>query len=203
MTYGVIIVLTCVNVLEKIFIENSKFRSRLLKTTVTVVFIYVLNWGVFQILGIRVFCIYYYPRGIPAPIFGLTAIGYLAFILVVFEGISKTKLFTTIRRLVVKLTIKMSGDSSHKIIGWILLIINIIWTIRSAQFLYFYHCSTGILYMFMIPDWILVLNVIIGMIGIYIGLRMIKKKLVIGIWGMIDLALLIVGGVVEYYWGFY
>ncbi|MBK3518482.1 hypothetical protein [Carboxylicivirga marina] len=199
MSYGVMIVLACVNVLEKIFIENSKLRLRLLKATVTVVLIYLSNWGIFEILGIRVFSLYYYPRGIPAPMLGLGTIGYVTFILLVFEGFFKTKLFSTIKRLVVKLT----GDSLYKNIGWTMFIFNIFWIIRSVHFFLAYNYNIGIFYTFAKPDWVLFLNMIIGLIGVYIGLKIIRKRLSVGIWGMIDLVLLIGSGLVEYHVGYY
>lgn len=95
-----------------------------------------------------------------------------------------------------------SNNNRYKPIGWSLLVINIIWAIRSAQFFLSYRYNTGIFYTFCKPDWVLILNMIIGLVGIYIGVRIMKNKLPIVIWGVIDIVLLLLGGFVEYNIGF-
>jgi hypothetical protein len=68
--------------------------------------------------------------------------------------------------------------SKNKIVGVIILIINIIWTGDWILLFYAYH-FTGRLWLFMYPDWILVLNIIFGLIGITIGIRLVKGKIFI------------------------
>ena len=62
------------------------------------------------------------------------------------------------------------------IIGIILILINILWSIYSIYFLYSYHFRGG-LWCIMIPDWILITNAIIGIIGVFINVMMIKNKI--------------------------
>jgi len=66
----------------------------------------------------------------------------------------------------------------NKIIGIIILILNLIWTGHWIWLFYGYH-FTDILWFYMYPDWILTLNITIGLIGIIIGIRLIKNKIVI------------------------
>jgi len=66
----------------------------------------------------------------------------------------------------------------NKIIGIIILILNLIWTGHWIWLFYGYH-FTDILWFYMYPDWILTLNITIGLIGIIIGIRLIKNKIAI------------------------
>ena len=86
----------------------------------------------------------------------------------------------------------MNKESKYKIIGIIILIINIIWTVDWIWLFYGYH-FTGILWMFMYPDWILILNAIFGLIGITIGASLIKSKIVIKKALLIEIPKFIIG----------
>ncbi|MBN1639357.1 MAG: hypothetical protein JW866_10335 [Ignavibacteriales bacterium] len=55
------------------------------------------------------------------------------------------------------------------------MIINLIWTGDWSWLFYAYH-FTGRLWLFMYPDWVLILNIIFGLIGISIGMRLIIDK---------------------------
>ncbi len=68
--------------------------------------------------------------------------------------------------------------SKNKIIGIIILITNIAWTGHWIWLFYAYH-FTGRLWLFMYPDWILILNIIFGLVGIIIGTRLIKDRFLI------------------------
>jgi len=50
----------------------------------------------------------------------------------------------------------------------------------------------------MIPDGILILNAVIGLMGIVIGVKMVQKELSVRKWLIIDFALLLGGGLAEY-----
>ena len=86
----------------------------------------------------------------------------------------------------------MIKKSKNKIIGIIILIINIIWTGDWIWLFYTYH-FTGRLWLFMYPDWILILNIVFGMIGIIIGLRLIKERFKIKNALLIEIPKFIVG----------
>lgn len=57
---------------------------------------------------------------------------------------------------------------------------------------YLYH-YTDILFVIMYPDWILYLNSGLGLIGILIGLGIIKLKIKIKLGILIDITILILG----------
>ncbi len=86
----------------------------------------------------------------------------------------------------------MIKTSKNKIVGVIILIINIIWTGDWIWLFYAYH-FTGRLWLFMYPDWILVLNIIFGLIGITIGIRLVKGKILIKKALLIEMPKFIVG----------
>ena len=80
----------------------------------------------------------------------------------------------------------------NKIIGTLILIINIIWTGDWIWLFYGYHYS-GKLYLFMYPDWILILNTIFGLIGILIGTKLMKGRIIIKTALLIEIPKFIVG----------
>lgn len=80
----------------------------------------------------------------------------------------------------------------NKIVGVIILIINIIWTGDWIWLFYGYH-FTGKLWYFMYPDWVLVLNTIFGLIGIAVGISLIKSKILIKKALLIEIPMFIIG----------
>ena len=86
----------------------------------------------------------------------------------------------------------MNKNSKNIIIGIIILIINIIWTGEWIWLFYGYHFS-GRLWLFMFPDCILILNIIFGLIGITIGTKLMKGKIMIKNALLIEISKFIVG----------
>ena len=80
----------------------------------------------------------------------------------------------------------------NKIIGLIILLINLLWTFIPLRFLYLYHFSS-LLFLIMYPNWILITNLIIGVIGILIGILLLTRKMSIKSAMMIEFPILIVG----------
>lgn len=72
------------------------------------------------------------------------------------------------------------------------MIINIIWTGNWIWLFFGYHFS-GILWLFMYPDWILILNTVFGLIGIAIGTKLIKGRIKINNALLIEIPMFIVG----------
>jgi len=75
----------------------------------------------------------------------------------------------------------MSDNSNFNwnlITGLILIFINSYWVWDNLHLLYLYH-YTGILFFIMFPDWVLFTNAIIGIIGIGIGVMVLKRKMTI------------------------
>jgi len=62
------------------------------------------------------------------------------------------------------------------IIGWIIVAINLYWIWDNLFLMYQYRYS-GVLWMFMYPDWVLILNAVLGLIGIYIGINLIRQRM--------------------------
>ena len=84
-------------------------------------------------------------------------------------------------------------NKTNLIIGIILIIVNILWTYNFAYFLYSYHFREGILWLIMYPDWVLIVNILIGIIGVVLGVRLIKNKLKLITCLLIDIPMLIFG----------
>lgn len=62
------------------------------------------------------------------------------------------------------------------IIGILLIILNICWIYFQLRLLYNYNFS-DIVYLYKIPEWILVLNTICGLIGVLLAVRLIKDRI--------------------------
>jgi len=86
----------------------------------------------------------------------------------------------------------LNKKSKNIIIGIIILVINITWTGEWIWLFYGYHFS-GSLWLFMYPDWILILNIIFGLIGITIGTKLMKGKIMIKNALLIEIPKFIVG----------
>jgi hypothetical protein len=82
--------------------------------------------------------------------------------------------------------------------GLVLAVINILWTAHWIWLFYAYH-FTSILWLFMYPDWVLILNISIGLIGVYIGYRLIKSKMSVLTALITDIPILILGLIVSNY----
>ncbi|HBH48076.1 MAG TPA: hypothetical protein DDX98_05520 [Bacteroidales bacterium] len=82
-----------------------------------------------------------------------------------------------------------------RIIGIVMLVSNIIWTGDWIWLYYGYH-YTGKLWYFMYPDWVLFLNIFIGLTGVYLGYRLVKKQISIKAALLIDIPLFSVGFIV-------
>ena len=64
------------------------------------------------------------------------------------------------------------------ITGITLVFINLSWIWDNLNTLYLYH-YTGMLFLIMFPDWVLITNAIIGLIGTGIGIMTINRKMII------------------------
>ena len=88
---------------------------------------------------------------------------------------------------------KLRKINWNLITGQIILIINTYWIWDNLYLLYLYHYSS-ILFFIMFPDWTLILNAILGLIGIVISIKVIRKKMKIKQGILIDLLILLIGG---------
>jgi hypothetical protein len=89
-------------------------------------------------------------------------------------------------------------NKAKLIIGLLIAAINILWTAHWIWFFYAYH-FTSILWLFMYPDWILILNISIGLIGVYVGYSLIKSKMSVLTALITDIPILIMGLIVSIY----
>ena len=70
----------------------------------------------------------------------------------------------------------MKGYKMNKILGLIAICINVLLVLESIYLLYAYN-FTGILFLFMYPNWVLVINALLGIIGIYISILLFKNMI--------------------------
>jgi hypothetical protein len=66
---------------------------------------------------------------------------------------------------------------NHKLAGIILIILSSFLAFKNLYVIYDYRVHPNVLRLFWIPEWILFIQAIIGLIGIVIGLLIYKKKL--------------------------
>lgn len=70
----------------------------------------------------------------------------------------------------------MKGYKINKILGLVAIWINVLFVLRPLYLLYVYN-FTGILFLFMYPNWVLLINALLGIIGIYISILLCKNML--------------------------
>ncbi len=82
------------------------------------------------------------------------------------------------------------------IIGLIIILINLFWTWFSFELLYKY-LFTEFNPTFYIPNWILIMNSIFAIIGIVIGIKLLKKKINIKTALLTDFTLILIGLIIQ------
>ena len=70
----------------------------------------------------------------------------------------------------------MKSHKINKILGLVAIGINVLFVFKSLYLLYVYN-FTGILFLFMYPNWVLLINALLGIIGAYIALLLFKNMI--------------------------
>src|SRR5690606_1794029 len=83
-----------------------------------------------------------------------------------------------------------------KLIGLIIIIINLVWVWFSLDLLFRYH-FTEFHPTFYIPNWILIVNCIFAIVGIIIGFKLIIKKVSIKRALIVDFTLILIGLIIQ------
>lgn len=82
--------------------------------------------------------------------------------------------------------------NKFKIIGLTIIISNLFWFWFSIDLLYKYH-YTEFHPTFYIPNWILIMNLIFGIVGVLIGYKLLNRKLTIKTALLSDFTMIIIG----------
>jgi len=83
-----------------------------------------------------------------------------------------------------------------KIIGLIIILLNLFWIWFSLELLYRYH-FTEFHPTFYIPNWILIMNSMFAIVGIVIGFKLVNKKTSIKTALLGDITLILIGVVIQ------
>jgi hypothetical protein len=78
------------------------------------------------------------------------------------------------------------------LVGTCMILINLLWLFFWGKLFYEYH-FTKILFVYMYPDWIVITNLTIGLIGLLIGVRLIKNRVIIWKAILFDILILLIG----------
>ena len=70
----------------------------------------------------------------------------------------------------------MKSHKINKILGLVAIGINVLFVFKSLYLLYVYN-FTGILFLFMYPNWVLLINALLAVIGNYTPILVIKNKI--------------------------
>ncbi len=81
--------------------------------------------------------------------------------------------------------------------GLVIVGINLYWIWDNLYLLYQYH-NTGILFLFMYPDWALVSNSALGLVGVIIGILTVFDKLTIKKGISASVFLIVIGIVIKF-----
>lgn len=82
----------------------------------------------------------------------------------------------------------MKKSKTYKVIGIIAICINTL-IILDSIYLYYSYNFTGKLYLFMYPNYVLLINVVIGIIGIFVSVWLYKKIIGIGLFTIVTAVL--------------
>ncbi len=82
------------------------------------------------------------------------------------------------------------SKSALKVAGTLEIVLSSFWCYHNAELFYEYRANPKVLRPFIIPDWALDLNFLIGLIGIWCGIQVIKSNwtiqkgylILIGLW---------------------
>ena len=85
----------------------------------------------------------------------------------------------------------------NRIIGIILIVINMYWFWHNLELAYLYRYSS-VLFLIMLPDWLLTLNIIFSLIGIFFGIKITRKQLEIRKGILINLLIWFLGGILNF-----
>jgi len=83
------------------------------------------------------------------------------------------------------------------IVGLIIIIVNSLWIYCVINLLYVYYYS-DILFFYRNPDWVLIFNSILGLIGILIGINVIIGQIGVKKGIIIDLIIFIAGNILQF-----
>jgi len=81
----------------------------------------------------------------------------------------------------------------NQIVGIICAVINLLWITHFAYFFFAYRFCKGILWCIMIPDWILIVNMTVGVIGLYLSLLLFRNRFKMKFFLIIEFLLLLSG----------
>lgn len=66
--------------------------------------------------------------------------------------------------------------TKQRLFGILEIVLGLLWIWRNADIIYWYRAYPEILHAFMIPEWILILETVIGLTGTYFGWLVYKEK---------------------------
>lgn len=82
-------------------------------------------------------------------------------------------------------------------IGALEIFISGIWLHHNASLLYSYNFEPHILHAFMIPEWVLTVNMLVGLCGVWLGVQLWRGKMAISRNAVLALLLLLFGFIFE------
>jgi hypothetical protein len=83
----------------------------------------------------------------------------------------------------------MKSCKINKIPGLVAICINSLIVLNSLHTYYLYNFTSGLLFLFMYPNWVLLLNALLGIIGIYISILLYREKIKVKLFLIVTLAL--------------
>lgn len=90
----------------------------------------------------------------------------------------------------------MSKKNTNIVLGLIQMVLSVYWIYEMISLYYKYH-YTDILFAFMDPNWVLILNVLLSLINLYFGIKLLNGKIPIKRSYLTMLILIIIGGLIN------
>jgi ABC-type multidrug transport system permease subunit len=86
----------------------------------------------------------------------------------------------------------MKKYKANKILGLITIGINVLLIINALNLYYCYNFCPHLIYLFMYPNWVLLVNALLGIVGIFISILLYKNKIRIKLFLIVTLTLWLV-----------
>ncbi len=86
----------------------------------------------------------------------------------------------------------MKNCKRNKIIGLVAICINSLLVLDSLHTYYLYNFTSGRLFLFMYPNWVLLVNALLGIVGIFISILLCKGKIGIKLFSIVTLTIWLV-----------
>ena len=91
----------------------------------------------------------------------------------------------------------MVNFNKNKVLGLMITVFSSYWIWDNLHLIYLYN-YTGILFLFMHPNWTLIFNAVLGLLGIGIGVQVLQAKIRFKLGFSISILIPVIGKIIQF-----